>query len=135
MALTKRVYEDLNTTIPITADNLNAIQDMIIWNTSYVLCGTAAATVDKTVTLNDFVLVAGATIKVRFTYTNTAANPTLNVSNTGAKAIKRYGSIAVGSDGGASWPAGAIVQLTYDGTNWVMLGSNTPLSYEVVSTF
>ncbi|MCM1045651.1 MAG: tail fiber domain-containing protein [Candidatus Gastranaerophilales bacterium] len=53
----------------------------------YGTCTTASSTATKTVGCIGFVLEFGATIKVKFINTNIAANPTLNVQNTGAKAI------------------------------------------------
>ena len=66
---------------------------------AYGTCSTAAGTAAKTVTVQDgkFALADGARITVRFTTTNTAANPTLNVQSTGAKAMYYNGSpIAAG---------------------------------------
>ena len=81
-------------------------------------CSTAAGTAAKTVALSGFVLATGAEITVKFSATNTASSPTLNVNNTGAKAI-RYKNAAV--------PSGYIVanktyQLIYDGTYWQIVG-------------
>lgn len=94
-----------------------------IWGTDsplYGECSTAAATAAKTVTINNFPgLITGVTIKVKFTNSNTVASPTLNVNGTGAKAIMRYGTTAVSTSAATSWRAGAVVSLTYDGTNWV----------------
>lgn len=63
----------------------------------YGTCSTAAETAAKAVNCTGFVLATGARIAVRFTVTNTAANPTLNVNATGAKAIRyRNAAIAAG---------------------------------------
>ena len=91
----------------------------------YGYCTTAAATAAKTVTMYKTGSTAGAawdaadlfhglTITVRFQYSNTVASPTLNVNSTGAKPIYRYGTTAPGTSVAASWPAQAVVQLTYD---------------------
>ena len=61
-------------------------------STAYGVCGTAASTVAKTVEMTGFTLITGATIFVKFTNANSAANPTLNVNSTGAKALIKYGS-------------------------------------------
>lgn len=84
----------------------------------YGACSTAAGTAAKVVALSGFVLATGAEITVKFSATNTAANPTLNVNSTGAKGI-RYKNAAV--------PSGYIVanktyQLIYDGTYWQIVG-------------
>ena len=55
---------------------------------------------------------------VKFTNVNTAASPTLNVNSTGAKAMVKYGTTAVDAN---AWPAGAVVELIFDGASWVML--------------
>ena len=97
-----------------------------IASTAYATCATAAATVAKVAYVegveatSGFTLLTGTTIHVKFTNTNTAANPTLNVNGTGAKAIMRYGTTAVSTSVYTSWQAGAIVSLTYDGTNWLL---------------
>lgn len=59
---------------------------------NYGTCSTAAATAAKVVSCSNFALITGAEITVKFTTTNTAANPTLNVNSTGAKAIYYRGS-------------------------------------------
>lgn len=58
----------------------------------YATCSTAAATASKVVSLTGFVLSVGATVKVKFTATNTAANPTLNINSTGDVPIYYRGS-------------------------------------------
>ena len=74
----------------------------------YGVCTTAAGTATKTVTVTGFELAAGARVAVKFTNANTAANPLLNVSTTGAKSISSFGT----------WKAGDVVIFEYDGTNW-----------------
>ena len=84
----------------------------------YGVCSTAAATAAKTVTIDfsgTLSLFTGLTVRVKFSNGNTAASPTLNVNSTGAKSIVYGNSFAAGS----GWTAGAILELTYDGTNWV----------------
>lgn len=59
-------------------------------NVAYGTCTTAAATAEKVVEITgytDWRLAAGSIITVLFTNTNTAASPTLNVNETGAKPI------------------------------------------------
>ena len=85
---------------------------------NYGTCSTAAETAAKVMSLPDFTLDTGAEITVKFSATNTAANPTLNVNSTGAKGI-RYKNAAV--------PSGYIVanktyQFVYDGTYWQIVG-------------
>lgn len=87
----------------------------------YGECSTAADTAAKEVTVADtFVLEKGAQVTVKFTNSNSASTPTLNVNGTGAKAIKRYGTTAVSTGTTTTgWTAGAVQLFTYDGTNWV----------------
>ena len=97
----------------------------------YAVCSTAAATAAKTVNLTGFVLEIGARILVRFDTTNTAVNPTLNVTGTGAKAI-RYKNATVAA---SVLAAKAIREFVYDGAYWQIVGdldSNT--TYGAAST-
>ena len=122
MALSKVPYTDYQTVV--TAANMNAIQDEIISTTSLALCNTAPGTAAKSATLLNFVLSTGAAVKVKFADSNTAANPTLNINSTGAQAIMQYGGTPVGTTPNTSWNAGDVVELVYDGTNWVIVGKN-----------
>lgn len=92
----------------------------------YGYCQTAANTVAKTVSLytgngtttdgswaaGD--LFHGLTITVRFRYSNTATNPTLNVNSTGAKRIYKYGTTSPGITPSTSWESNSVISLTYD---------------------
>lgn len=97
-------------------------------------CATAAGTAAKVATLENkkgFKLAAGTVVAIKFTYNNSAANPTLNVESTGAKSLKQYGTTAISTANETSgWYAGAVVIFIYDGTNWVRdQGFNTNTSY------
>ena len=87
---------------------------------NYATCETAAGTAIKTVDCPGFELTTGTVVIVKFTYSNTAASPKLNVNSTGAKSIYKYGTTVPGTTVAASWPAGSIVSFTYDGTSWIM---------------
>lgn len=103
----------------LTAANIGG-SDYKLAGALYGTCTTAAGTAAKVVTCADFDgLETGVTIKVKFTYSNTAANATMNVNSTGAKNLCRYGTTRVGTTTRASWQAGAVVSFTYDGTSWV----------------
>ena len=96
----------------------------------YGECSTAAATVAKTVTVNSsFKLVTGATIAVKFSNTNTADAPTLNVNSTGAKALKRTNSTYAGTSSHTSWVAGETVPLLYDGSSWLIMNNMAQNNY------
>ena len=82
----------------------------------YGVCSTAAGTTAETVSLAGFTLVAGARITVKFTTANTVSSPTLNVNGTGEKDIKADNSIT-----DVKWPAGAIMEFLYDGTDWLCI--------------
>ena len=86
--------------------------------THYGTCSTAAATAAKTVALTGFTLVTGAIITVRFSATNSAANPTLNVNNTGAKAI-RYRNAAITA---GYLAANRTYTFVYDGAYYQLVG-------------
>ena len=73
---------------------------------------------EKAVALTGFVLATGARVTVRFTVTNTAASPTLNVNSTGAKAIKyRNAAITAGA-----LAANRVYEFVYDGADWELVG-------------
>ena len=86
--------------------------------THYGTCSTAADTAAKTVSLTGFTLVTGAKVAVKFTVTNSAANPTLNVNSTGAKAIY-YKNAAIST---SYLKANYIYEFIYDGTNYILVG-------------
>lgn len=113
----------------IDADALNAMGEGIeLAEHPYGVCATASATAAKVVTIDfsgTLTLFTGMTIHVKFTNGNTAGNPTLNVNGTGAISIMEYGSVAAGN---GAWSSGQIVDLTYDGTNWVIRDSNGVLT-------
>lgn len=85
-------------------------------------CTTAASTAAKKVTLSNsdkWVLREGAMIAVKFTYSNTAANMTIEVGSTGAKRVWMNG--AVTSSGFSGTSAGHYSYFVFDGTYWVWL--------------
>ena len=90
----------------------------------YAECDTSASTPAKVITVpatEYFVLQVGDIVNVKFTYTNTATNPTLNINNTGNKSIV-YDTSAVTTDNlWAGGEAGRITSFMYDGTNWVWI--------------
>lgn len=96
--------------------------------THYGTCSTAAGTAAKTVSLTSFTLATGARITIKFTVTNTAASPTLNVNGTGAKPIVYRGSaISAGY-----LAANRVYEFVYDGTNYALVGdidTNTNTTY------
>ena len=84
----------------------------------YGVCSTGGSTAAKTVTVDfsgTLTLFTGLKVRVKFQNANTASSPTLNVNNTGARALYFSGSALAGS-----WLANAVVDFVYDGTYWVM---------------
>lgn len=101
-------------------DSISYNSNNYIFTLPYGECSTAAATAAKTVQVTNFSLETGACVIVKFTNSNTASNPTLNVNESGAKPIMRYGTTAAGTGTTSSgWLAGAVQLFIYDGTNWV----------------
>lgn len=102
----------------------------------YGTCTTASATANKVVTVpasENFVLQIGDIVGVRFTNTNTANNPTLNVNNSGAKPIY-YNDDAVHTN--YLWASGEADRDTlfmYDGTNWVWIAHDVDLDTDALA--
>ena len=107
-------YVQWKTTTGASWANLISVAEIEQYS-NYAVCSTAAGTAAKTATVTGFsTLAAGKTVVVKFSNTNTAANPTLNISGTGAKAITFQGSaISAGY-----LRAGGIYQFIYDGSHW-----------------
>ena len=98
--------------------------------THYGTCSTAADTAAKTVAVTSFTLATGAVVYVRFTVTNTAASPTLNVNSTGAKAI-RYRNAAISA---GYLAANRTYCFIYDGTYYQLVGDiDTNTKYTAAS--
>ena len=97
-----------------------------VWKApAYAVCSTAEATVAKTVSISNFKLTTGVSVKIKFTYANSAATPTLNVNSTGAKQIAVCtGNSSYTLSSGQTWTAGEIVEFVYNGTYWVAVSSN-----------
>ena len=94
----------------------------------YAVCSTAAATAAKTATISGFKLFTGAVAYIKFSVKNTAANPTLNISGTGAKAIQYQGA-AISS---SYLNANRTYAFVYDGSVYQLIGDiNTDTKYSV----
>ncbi len=81
-------------------------------------CSTTAGTAAKAVTITNFELSKNAFVFVKFSAANTAANPTLNVTGTGAKAIYYQGAAVPAS----YLEANRYYHFVYDGSHWVLTG-------------
>lgn len=106
----------------------NTISSLKLGNTigvfapPYATSTTAAATKAKTATVQNsgnFALDTGAKVIVKFSNTNTASAPTLNVNSTGAKSIYYAGAAFT------DLIADHLYELVYNGSQWVVL--NPPL--------
>lgn len=120
----------LATTRTIDGINFNGSTNIVHYGT----CSTAAATAAKTVSVSGFVLEVGATATVKFSYTNSASNPTLNVNSTGAKSIYYNGAAITSS----YLVANRVYTFVYDGTNYLVVGdidtNSDSQSYKYVTT-
>lgn len=96
----------------------------------YGVCSTGGVTAAKTVSITGFTLVTGARVMVRFNYYNSATNPTLNVSGTGAKAIY-YKNVAIPA---AYIKGNSLLELVYDGTYWRVVGELTQSQVDSLET-
>lgn len=88
----------------------------------YSTCATAGGTAAKVAALTNYSLVVGGIIVVKFTNANTIINPTLNVNNTGAKAIYCGGVASVPGQ----IISGMMALFQYDGTYWQLLNPAFP---------
>lgn len=98
-------------------------------NITYGICSTGAGTAEKVVTIpdtanNKWALDVGSIIVVKFTATNTAQNPTLNVNDTGAKGILYSTSVITTSNLTYAGYAGRYITYMYDGTQYVFIGQS-----------
>ena len=108
------------TDISDAIDNINTELSSYIDNnggTYYGGCATSGDIVEKIVDLPGFVRRVGVIVGVRFTRNNTAANPTLNVNNTGAASI-RFGGFLIEP---GMLPAESRAMFQWDGSSWRLL--------------
>lgn len=115
-------------------NSLNYGNNVYTFTLPYGSCSTAAGTAAKTVDLDNFSLETGARVAVKFTVTNTASSPTLNVDGTGAKAIYYNGAAITAG----YLKANKTYEFIYNGTQWDLIGdvdTNTTYSFKgAVST-
>lgn len=108
-----------NVTVTNINDGVNGTDGQML----YATCSTAANVATKVATLasGTLTLTAGTTVAITFTYTNTAENPTLNVSSTGNIAIYA-GNVNLPDI--YNWQAGDTIVFVYNGTNWQITNTN-----------
>lgn len=85
----------------------------------FAVCSTAAATAAKTVSISGFTRKTGSRITVMFTNGSTVGDPTLNVTGTGAAAIRYLGANLIAND----ILGGAVIDFVFDGTYWQVVGA------------
>lgn len=100
----------------------------------YATCTTSASTRAKVATTqaSGFTRATGVQVAVKFTYANTARNPTLNINGTGAAAIQLKGATLTVDD---SWDAGDTVVFVFDGTYWQVADPSLQIAKTVSSYF
>lgn len=104
----------------------------------YGTCTTAAATAAKVITVSadqDFKLTVGALVMVKFSYSNTANNVTLNVNSTGAKSIYYNNAVYTTSGNFVCGYANTHFVYMYNGANWVWIshGADSNTTYGAMS--
>lgn len=107
--------------------------DIPVNQSYYGTCTDAGTVANKTVTVSNqnFKLVAGALINVKFDNANSATNVKLNVNGTGNKSIWYNGSVYENSSANVCGYTNRITTYVYDGTYWiwvttgVVIDSNT----------
>ena len=111
----------------INGMNINGAANRV----NYGSCSTAAGTAAKTVACAEYALQTGGEITVKFTVTNTAKNPTLNVNSTGAKPIYYRGAAISAS----YLAANRTYTFRYNGSQYDLVGDvNTNTDVNVVQT-
>lgn len=104
-----------------------------VFTTPYATSSTVAGTAAKVATLTpntNFSLETGARVTVKFDAANSAASPTLNVNQSGAKTIRFRGAALASA---FYWEAGSVVDFVYDGTYWNITGSPHNSTYSLSS--
>lgn len=95
--------------------NSNAVNIGLNNIAPYFICETAGDVAAKVVDAPGFVLRNGGSIKIKMSNVNTADSVTLNINNTGAKALHYRGMRAGNS---YSWIANEIIEVVYDGSGY-----------------
>ena len=100
-------------------------EESLVGTTLFGVCSTPAATAAKVVTIPGLDTVfTGLSVHIQFTNSNKAEQPTLQIQGSGleAKPIFRHGNFRPGVTEAESWFAGAVLELTYDGSGWQITG-------------
>ena len=114
-AFTCEYSQNIEDSLRLAAPKLNSLRETAAAvSLGYGICSTGTYVKDKTVTIQNFMLLKNGTINVLFTTPINTADNTLNVSLTGAKPLRILGQ---------SLPAGIVkaqtyATLAYDGEAW-----------------
>lgn len=161
-ATTEGVQDDINTAIEIASGEITSTVEENVMNSAgetfatkteleqteqnlsltisqsisswYATCPTSSSTraKDATSVKQGFTKSTGTSVTVKFTYGNTASNPTLNVAGTGASPIYLKGSPITPA---LSWEAGDTLTFVFDGTNWVVAGATMETAKTIETYF
>ena len=105
--------------------------------TLYGTCTTQASEQVKVASVPGLdTLLPGLTIHVKFTNTNRAANPLLNIPTVGNDNIPicLYGATTPGTEVQRSWFAGSVLSMTYDGSVWQVNNWQDDTTYSNATT-
>lgn len=117
----KGIMSTLNLTISLKLDNTDKVTFTIVDTIKdYTVCSTGASTAAKTANCKNYVLTTGSRIIVKFTNKNTADNMTLNVNNTGAKAVYADGKAVAANSLLANRP----YEFVYNGSVYELVGTS-----------
>lgn len=113
------------------ARTINGLQFNGTANVSnFAKCSTATGTAAKTVTITGITRTTGTRVTILFTNGCSVANPTLNVNNTGAAAIRYLNADIVAN----AINAGACIDLVFDGTYWQVVGALPQPTYTIAQS-
>ena len=97
-------------------DMVSAMQDLDNKaDGGYYVCSTSGGTSAKAVSVPGFTLSTRGRLLIKMTYSNTAALPSLNINQTGAKPLYYNGEVANADN---TWSDGEVLDVYYDGTNY-----------------
>ena len=121
-AIWEQFCEEFSIFFSMAVSNLVLVDGVQIDSLDHVshfgTCSTAGNIQAKTVNIPQYNLVTGAKVIVKFENENTSTNPTLNVSDTGARPIIYKGSNISAN----AITANTVLELVYDGTNYLVIG-------------
>ena len=128
----ENLYNDLNNIFANVNNKLEYTN--VAYGTCSTSAGTAAKVVNLDITNSGWKLNIGSVIIVKFSSTNTASNPTLNVNGTGAKSVYFNTSKITSSYVNRAGYANRVIKYVYDGTYWVFMGWNYHVDYSTMSS-